>query len=145
MNLLGIEITAHKTTIERIEYTYKYLNKCNIQWTCVDFRKILNNISIQNKDNFFIYSDPPYLDSSKRIPYQKDWVINDTIDLLDIAVNCGIRMAISEFNNETVVKLAKDRNLNIISITERNNIRNRKVEILITNYKTTPSLFDGLE
>jgi DNA adenine methylase len=48
----------------------------------------------------------------------------------------------SEFDNEFILNQAKERNLNVYIIGERQNMKNRKTEILITNYKTSQiSLF----
>jgi len=127
--------TSLKTAISRIEKTFKFLNEHNCQFLTKDFRNVLKSISLTNKKDSFIYSDPPYLGSNERISYQKGWAVSDSIDLLDISVNCGINMAISEFDNSIIIKLAKERKLNIIPITKRKNIRNMRTEILITNYK----------
>jgi len=133
--------TAHKTAVNRIEKTYQFLNKCNCKFIKRDFRDVLKNISIEDKSKFFIYSDPPYLDTSKSISYQKEWNLQDTKDNLDIAVNCGINMAISEFDNPKIIKLAEERKLNIIPITLRRNLDKNRTEILITNYKLNNTLF----
>jgi DNA adenine methylase len=41
----------------------------------------------------------------------------------------------SEFDNEFILQQAKERNLQVHIIGERKNIKNRRVEVLITNYK----------
>ncbi len=43
-------------------------------------------------------------------------------------------MAMSEFDNDKVMQLAKEYKMNVIFLKERRNINNRKTEILITNY-----------
>lgn len=48
----------------------------------------------------------------------------------------------SEFDNEFIMQQAKERKLNIIYIGERQNLKNRRTEILITNYQVAKSLFD---
>ncbi len=50
----------------------------------------------------------------------------------------------SEFDNEFILNQAKERNLNVIIIGERQNLKNRRTEILVTNYKKEPTLFDNL-
>ena len=45
----------------------------------------------------------------------------------------------SEFDNPFIINQAKERGLNIINIGERRNLKNRRTEILITNYKTENS------
>ena len=41
----------------------------------------------------------------------------------------------SEFDNEFILDQAKARGLNIIYIGERQNLKNRRTEVLITNYE----------
>jgi len=46
----------------------------------------------------------------------------------------------AEFNNPFILNQAKERNLNVITIGERQNLKNRRTEILITNYKPKNTL-----
>jgi DNA adenine methylase len=55
----------------------------------------------------------------------------------------GCKFAISEFDNEFILQQAKERNLNVHIIGERQNLKNRRTEILITNYQVAPDLFSG--
>ena len=48
----------------------------------------------------------------------------------------------SEFDNEFILNQAKERGLNVIIIGERQNLKNRRTEILVTNYQSVISLFD---
>ena len=48
----------------------------------------------------------------------------------------------SEFDNEFILNQAKERGLNVIIIGEGKNLKNRRTEILITNYDKPMSLFD---
>ena len=41
-----------------------------------------------------------------------------------------------------ILEQAKQRNLNVITIGERQNLKNRRTEILVTNYKNHATLFD---
>ena len=108
----------------------------NVVVTCMDFRKILSCISF--KEHFtaapFIYADPPYLGTGDN--YSQSLTLDDTLDLFKILVNSGHRFAISEFNNPIILDISKSYNLNIIPICERRSIKNRNVEILITNYSS---------
>ena len=48
----------------------------------------------------------------------------------------------SEFNHPFILKQAEKRGLNVIIIGERQNLKNRRIEILVTNYKNNQqSLF----
>jgi DNA adenine methylase len=40
----------------------------------------------------------------------------------------------SEFDNPAILDLAKEYGLNVITIGERKNMKNRRTEILLTNY-----------
>ncbi len=118
-------------------YSTKFLN--------FDFRNVLKNISfIQDGRNdeakSFIYADPPYLDTVNN--YSNGFTKQDSIDLFNILTESGIKFAMSEFDNPFIIEQAKQRNLNIIPIKERQNLKNRRIEILITNYENYPSLFD---
>jgi DNA adenine methylase len=128
-----------KSTLAKIKQTFEKIKFA--QFMCVDFRNVLGKIQFrENKNEAFIYADPPYINQTHT--YQKGFTESDTIDLFELLVNSGIRFAISEFDNDFIIGLAKDYKLNIITIGERQNMKNRRIEILVTNYKKTLSLFD---
>lgn len=105
----------------------------DVQWANFDFRKLLKSISfITDRANTFIYADPPYLGA--RGNYSHYLKENDTVDLFDVLVDSGCKFAISEFNNPIILKLAKQRKLQVIEICERQTLGNRQTEILIVNY-----------
>jgi len=52
----------------------------------------------------------------------------------------GCKYAVSEFDNPTVIQMAKDRGLQVHIIGERQNMKNRRTEILITNYEPSRQL-----
>ena len=116
-----------------------------------DFRIFYKNLkytSFYEINNFTVmsYNDPPYLGTGNN--YSNSFKEQDSIDLFNI--NCNIAnkypskyyFAISEYKNEFIESLAKERNLNIIEIGEQRSINSRNTEILITNYETERSLFD---
>lgn len=127
---------AKKSLLKNIDFTLEYLQNCKLM-NC-DFRQVLPKISftkgLNDKENAFVYFDPVYLDTDHyyRVP---NWTKNDTLDCLDLMVNCGIKSAMSEFSHPFVTAAARERNLIITEICERANIKNRKTEILITNYE----------
>lgn len=130
--------------LENIEKSYLFLVKSNNKFLNLDFRKVLNNIAFRHKDNdlarSFCYCDPPYLNTGNN--YSDSFNENDFIDLLNCLIDKKIRFAISEFDNEFIINQAKERGLNVIVIGERRNIKNRRTEILITNYENNqPKLF----
>lgn len=114
----------------------KLFDLSNVVVTCMDFRKILSCISFKEPllGTPFIYADPPYLGTADN--YSQSFTLDATLDLFKILVNSGHRFAISEFNNPIILDISKSYNLNIIPICERRTIKNRNVEILITNYSS---------
>lgn len=114
----------------------------NVQFANVDFRKFISQYSFKNdkeKNKTFIYADSPYISTSNN--YSNSFKKQDSIDLFDVLCNSKIKFAYSEFNNEFIINEAKKRKLNIITIGERQSLKNRNVEILITNYKNNLTLF----
>jgi len=126
-----------KTLLGRIEPVFKYIQ--DVQFMCCDFRKVLKNIALQDvvkaRQKIFVYADPPYLDTSHKT-YNNDecWQQKDVEDLFDVLIDSGYKFAISEFDNDIVLDLARKKELHINEIGERRNLMNRRNEILITNY-----------
>lgn len=88
-----------------------------------------------------VYLDPPYLLTLDN--YSHSFKEQDCIDLFDCVQKIGVKFAYSEFDNPFILQQAKERNLNVITIGERQNLKNRRTEILVTNYQNTQlSLFD---
>lgn len=131
---IGLD-NSKETILKNLNITFEYLRNSKI--TNRDFREVLPRISfskgLNDKENCFIFLDPIYLDTESNYRTPK-WHEKDMIDCLDIMINCGIKCAMSEFNHPVVVAEALKRGLNIITIGERSNIKNRRTEILITNY-----------
>lgn len=102
-----------------------------------DFRDVLDKISfsptVLPKEKAFAYLDPVYLDTDHfyKVP---TWTAKDTFDCFELMENSGIRCAMSEFDHPFVIDQAKKRGMNVIPIQRRRNIKNRRTEILITNY-----------
>ena len=131
---LGLD-NAKQTLINNIEPTLKHLSGAKI--TSLDFREVLGKVSfskgLNDRKNCFVYLDPVYLDTE--YPYKvPKWSKEDSYDCLLILRDCGIKAAMSEFAHPFILKEAKNMGLNIITLGERGNIKNRKTEILITNY-----------
>jgi len=49
---------------------------------------------------------------------------------------------ISEFDHPLILELANEYKLNAIDLMNRKNIKNTRLEVLITNYKNHATLFD---
>ena len=125
-----------------LDKTHDKMKGC--QFANYDFRKFLKSIRfIQDGRNdelkTFIYCDPPYLNTSNN--YSNSFTETDCVDLFNSLSDTGCKYAISEFDNDFVLQQAKERNLNIITIGERHNLKNKRTEILITNYEQQPTLF----
>lgn len=125
---------SKQVVLNKIDKTFELIQ--NVYFLNFDFRQVLKKIQFRggqrDKDKAFIYADPPYLGTGNN--YKNNFTINDTIDLFEILISSNIKFAISEFENDIVMDLAKQYNLNTIEIGERQNLKNRKTEILITNY-----------
>ena len=143
MGMPNIRFGADNNGLE----VYKYLDATSkkifgVKFDNSDFRKFLTKLCWRNEDEkqrAFIYADPPYLGTTDN--YSHSFVETDSNDLFDSLQNTGCRFAVSEFDNEFILLQAKNRGLNIITIGERNNLKNRRTEILITNYENAPTLF----
>lgn len=132
---LGLDNTK-QLILSKIEPTFELLSDVKI--TNYDFRKVLSKISfdknVLSRDDSFVYLDPVYLDTEHyyKVP---EWTKNDTFDCFEIMSNSGIKCAMSEFDHPFILKEAKKRGFNIIQLQERQNIKNRRHELLITNYR----------
>jgi DNA adenine methylase len=131
---------------ENFEYnlglTQKHL--FGVQFANSDFRKFIKDISFQtdgrnDEAKTLIYADSSYLGTNDN--YSHSFTEQDSSDLFDTLCGSKCMFAMSEFDNEFVLKQANDRGLNVIYIGERNNLKNRRTEILITNYEQQPTLF----
>jgi DNA adenine methylase len=132
-----------KIAIQNLEKTTNFLKDCSLQFTNFDFRKAIKSISFReqiDRKRTFIYCDPPYLETGNN--YSNSFTEQDLIDLFDILENTGCKFAISEFDNPFVLDQAKEKGLHIYTIGERQTIKNRQTEILITNYENQKMIFD---
>lgn len=123
-----------------LEDVYSMIN--DVQFMNTDFRNVIDSISWKkdrnDKEKTFMYADPPYLGTNDN--YSQSFTENDTIDLFDVCVKSGVPFAISEFDHPSVLELAKHHNLEVITIGERQNLKNRRTEILVVNYES-PALY----
>jgi len=126
-------------TLNNIEKTFEFI--ADVQFANFDFRKFLKSIQIRDITTCFIYADPPYINTSNN--YSNSFTKQDSIDLFDALEKTGCKFAYSEFDNDFIISEAKKRNLNVSIIGERKNLKNWRTEILITNYKNNPTLFDN--
>ena len=102
-----------------------------------DFRKFINSLAFRPNSNeiqnSFIYCDPPYLGTNDN--YSNSFTQAQSNELFDTLQASKCKFAMSEFDNPFILDQAKKRGLNIHIIGERQNLKNRRTEILVTNYK----------
>lgn len=134
---------SKKSTSDYFKQTFDFLY--GVKFCNFTFDKLLKSIQFieQEPDNCFIYTDPPYLHMIDKRPYNgHNFTKQDSLDLFDELEKTGCKFAMSEFDHPFILEQAKQRGLNIITIGERQNLKNRRTEILITNYKNRqPLLF----
>ena len=99
----------------------------------VDFLPISTAGRVGNKKDIFIYCDPPYIGTAE--DNYKNFTESDSLELFETLQNTGCKWAMSEFNHPFILEQAKQRGLDIIEIGERQNLKNRRTEILVTNYQ----------
>ncbi len=121
-----------------LQQTFDFLQ--NTQFLNYDFRKFLKSPSfIQDGRNdeakTFIYNDPPYLGTTDN--YSHSFTEQDSFDLFEANQKTGCKWAMSEFDHPFILDQAKERGLNVITIGERQNLKDRRVEILVTNYENS--------
>jgi len=133
-----------KTFPERLEKTFNFIS--DVKFSNIDCNKFINSTysrvvsSGSETEKAFIYCDPPYLNTNDN--YSNSFTEQDSIDLFNTLQETGCKWSMSEFDNPFILQQAKERNLNVIIIGERQNLKNRRTEILITNYAQKPNLFD---
>jgi DNA adenine methylase len=113
----------------------------DIQFNNCDFKDFLNVINYDSKiekSGAFIYCDPPYLDTNNN--YSDGFTPEQTSDLFQTLIETGCKFAVSEFDNPVILDLAKQHNLEVITIGERSNLKNRRTEVLIVNYES-PNIY----
>ena len=131
---------------------YKGLNETHkkifdVQFANFSFEKFIRVTTqvLRNRGNInetLIYCDPPYLDTTDT--YSNSFINSDSEKLFDCLIETGCKFAYSEFDHPFILEQAEKRGLNVIKIGERQNLNNRRIEILVTNYKKPLSLFDGV-
>lgn len=126
--------------LKKIDPTFERLK--NVIFVNCDFRDIMkHNIfkTESEKLTAFIYCDPPYLSTADN--YSSSFTEQDSEDLFKVLIQSKCKFAMSEFDHPFILEQAKKNGLNTIIIGERQNIKNRRTEILITNYEQQPTLF----
>jgi DNA adenine methylase len=132
-------VNPRKQILEQINFTHLYLS--DAQFLHCDFRVFFNRVDYKtNKKKSFVYVDPPYLATGSN--YSDNFTEQDSLDLFEALENSGVKWAMSEFNSPFILKQAEKRNLHVLRIGERKNLKNKRIEILVTNYKNTKTFFN---
>jgi DNA adenine methylase len=121
-----------KLFYKNIEETFNRIK--DVQFSNKDFRFFFNILRPDNSFKTFIYNDPPYQNTTDN--YSHSFTKQDLIDLIEANIETGCKFAISEFNSDVVLELAKQYELEVITIGERRNLKNRRTEILLVNYRS---------
>ena len=148
MTWLGIGDKIHtalknhkKSFEENIDKTNEMLK--DVIFNNLDVIEFFKNISFRDEDEkakALIYCDPPYLGTNNN--YSNSFTEEQSKELFDTLEETECKFAISEFDHPFILEQAKQRNLNVIIIGERQNLKNRRTEILVTNYSNSQqSLF----
>ena len=124
------------------DYFYKYLDSTfdkmyEVQLTNCCFSKFFSKYQIKKEEESktLIYCDPPYLETGNN--YSNSFTEEQSNELFDTLEETKCKFAMSEFDHTFILEQAKQRNLNVIIIGERQNLKNRRTEILVTNYKNS--------
>jgi|SRR5210317_419069 len=132
-------VNPKKQILDSIEITLKMLK--DAYFFNADFRKFFNKCDYKsNIQRCFCYCDPPYLGTDDN--YSDSFTEQDSSDLFEVLCESGVKFAMSEFDHPYILKKADEHGLNVITIGERKNLLNKRVEVLVTNYDNTPTLFD---
>jgi DNA adenine methylase len=120
--------------LKNIDFTFDFIN--DVKFINCDFKRFIEKyISFRDEDErgkALIYCDPPYLGTNDN--YSNSFTEEQSKELFDVLEETGCKFAMSEFDHPFILEQAKQRNLNVIIIGERQNLKNRRTEILVTNY-----------
>lgn len=134
-SLKSESLNQRNIILERIDDTYKFIQEKTI-FLNKSYEKVIPSVGqriFKNKDQVFIYADPPYVNTSQKYNTPR-WKPEDFSKLVRNLLDTGFKFAISEFDDPFVLETIKKKDLNIKMSLERVNIKNRRTEILITNY-----------
>lgn len=129
-----INSTLKESTLDALSL----LDLGDTKFMCMDFEKAIRSVVLRGendwKEKVFIYADPPYLGTGHNYADGDLWNAGEFSRLLDVLEWRGSKFAVSEFDNPVVIEMAVSRGLEVHTIGSRKNMKNRRVEILLTNY-----------
>ena len=143
---MGKDSTLHVADVDPRSLAIEEVERMdlgNCKFTCMDFERAIRSIVIRDEGSIprraFCYADPPYLGTSHNYEHGDEWGVGELSRLFDVLEWRGCKYAVSEFDNPVVMDMAVSRGLQVHVVGERVNMKNRRVEILVTNY-TPPCL-----
>ena len=114
----------------------------SVKFTNYDFRKFFSSIEWKKKKDrstrIFVYCDPPYVGTTDN--YSDSFTEQDTLGQMNMKYK-NFYYIVSEFKSDFIIDQAERRCLYYTEIGERQSLKNRNTEIIITNYETERSLF----
>jgi len=134
-------VNSKKILLQNIVKTVKEITQNENNFLNTDFRTVLPKLHKREvlgpKGRPFVYADPPYLGTGSNYN-TPEWQPEDAADLFALLANFGEehggKFAISEFAHPYILELSEKFGLQVNEIGERQNIKNRRTEVLITNY-----------
>jgi DNA adenine methylase len=121
--------------LKNIDFTFDFIN--DVKFINCDFKRFIEKyISFRDEDErakALIYCDPPYLGTNDN--YSNSFTEEQSESLFNTLEETKCKFAMSEFDHPFILEQAKQRGLNVIIIGERQNLKNRRTEILVTNYE----------
>ena len=127
---------SKKVLIEKIKNFNEGIE--TVQFDNTDFEKFLTQYSFKDSFNprkVFAFDDPPYVGTTNNYDTPK-WTIANLERLIQVQQERGILFMICEFDTPEVIELAGRYGLTVVEIGDRQNLRNRRMEIILVNYTT---------
>ena len=125
--------------IKGLQQTFDFM--FDVQFLNCDFKRFFIEARINDANKTLIYCDPPYLGTNDN--YSNSFTEEQSLLLFNTLEESECKWAMSEFDHPFIIEQAEKRGLNVIIIGERQNLKNRRTEILITNYENNQkSLFE---
>ena len=129
--MLGSGKGSKEMFFKNIDKTFDIIN--GVDFSNKNADDFLKSISFRDTENTIIYCDPPYLGTTDN--YSDSFTEEQSEQLFNTLEETKCKFAMSEFDHPFILEQAEKRGLNVIIIGERQNLKNRRTEILVTNYE----------
>ena len=131
---VGIKDNKKQGILNDIEGTFEFLYDVRI--LNKDYKDLWSSIvktDISDFEDTFIYADPPYINTGNNYSTPL-WTPRDLIELIEHLQATHTKFAISEFESLELNEILRGYDLYKYTILDRHNIKNRRIEVLLTNY-----------